>query len=233
MGDNNSRIESRPHAGPVVMGSMCAGSVRCYAAMVAAGEVIIDPLERHLPLRHSHHRYMIDGPNGKQTLTVHLDADTNAMPVTMADIRISEHGNWRHLHWGALMAAYGRSPYFDFVAPELQPIIMGDEVSLLEFNMRLHRLIVEFMDLPITTTVAASRQTISDAIANGACDLRGKIGTKKPDRLPINNVPYYQVWQQRHGFLPNLSILDLLCNQGREAIFTLQNMYGEFYPTKQ
>ena len=56
----------------VVMGSMCAASVRCYAVALKAGSLLIDLDERRLPLRHSHHRYRIDGPNGVQTLTVPL-----------------------------------------------------------------------------------------------------------------------------------------------------------------
>lgn len=202
------------------MGSMCAGSVRCYAAMLASGRVLIDAGEEHLPLRHSHHRYAIVGPNGMQQLTVHLVGSTNAMAVPMRDVRISEHANWRHVHWGALYSAYGKTPYFDYIADDLHSIIFGNQKSLLQLNNELQQLIVEFLDLPIEITVGS----IIDGDLAGACDLRGRIGGKRPDRLPISDVPYYQLWADRHGFVPNLSILDLLMNCGREAIFTLQEM---------
>ncbi len=55
-------------------------------------------------------------------------------------------------------------------------------------------------------------------------DLRGKIDMKRPDTLPIADVPYYQVWAARHGFVPRLSMLDLVMNEGREGIFTLMRM---------
>ena len=55
-------------------------------------------------------------------------------------------------------------------------------------------------------------------------DLRGKIDGKRGDDLPIADVPYYQVWADRHGFVPRLSILDLLMHEGRAGIFTLANM---------
>ena len=202
----------------VVMGSMCAGSVRCYAAMLAAGNVIIDPDERHLPLRHSHHRYAIMGPNGIQQLTVPLVGSTHAMAVPMHAVRISEHGDWQHLHWGALYSAYGRTPYFDYIADDLHRIIVDEpQPSLLQLNMSLHRLIVDFLDLPILTTVSAIAPDDVD-------DLRGRIGGKKHDSLPIDDVPYYQMWSDRHGFQAGLSILDLLMNMGREAIFVLTKM---------
>ncbi len=205
---------------PIVMGSMAAGSVRCYAAMLNARCVYIDPDERRLPLRHSHHRYLVEGPNGVQRLTVAITGHTNAMPVPMREVTISEHGKWRHLHWGALYSAYGKTPYFDYIAPELQPIVMGSQQRLLDYNTQLQELIIKFLDLPIEVVTTP----ITPEILASSIDLRGRIGGKRPDALPIADVPYYQLWAQRWGFQPGLSILDLLMNCGREAIYTLLDM---------
>lgn len=204
----------------VVMGSMCAASVRCYAAAIGAGTLLVDLDEKRLPLRHSHHRYRIDGPNGLQTLTVPLVGSTNNMMTPLRDVQISEHGDWRRLHWGALFSAYGRSPYFDYVADDLSRVIHGSQRYLHDFNSQLHAVIVDFMDLPLVTRVL-------DGDANGEyamTDLRGRIAMKKADTLPIRNVPYYQMWQGHEGFKPDLSILDLMMNLGREGIFTLMEM---------
>lgn len=213
----------------LIIGSMCAGDVRCYAAMVKAGKVVIDATERHLPLRHSHHRYVIDAPNGSVKLTVPLEGSTNAMPVMMSDVKVSEHGNWRHLHWGALFSSYGKSPFFDYVANDLHRIIVeGRQKYLLDLNMELHQLIVEFMELPIVTTVTTTQEDVDKALQSGAYDLRGKMGGKRGDHESIDNVPYYQMWSQRHGgFTAGLSILDLLMNEGREGIITLMKMIQE------
>jgi hypothetical protein len=206
----------------VVMGSMCGASVRCYAAALQAGTLIVDLDEKRLPLRHSHHRYYIDGPNGIQTLTVLLVGSTNNMATPLRDVLISEHGDWRRLHWGALFSAYGRSPYFDYVADDLSRVIHGTQRYLHEFNAQLHEVIVDFMDLPLVTRYVDGR-----GIPAGTDDLRGRIAMKKPDTLPMANVPYYQMWSGRSGFNPGLSILDLMMNMGREGIFTLQAMYAE------
>lgn len=197
---------------------MAAGSVRYWAACVAAGRVAIDTAEQHLPLRHSHHRYAIVGPNGVQQLTVPLVGDTNAMGVAMRDVRISEHASWRRLHWGALFSAYGRSPYFDFVAPDLEPVIMGHQQWLLDYNEQLQHVITLFMDLPIEWTRIDNINTAC------ATNLQHAVGGKHGDSLPVADVPYYQVWQQRHGFVPRLSILDLMMNMGREGLLTLLKM---------
>ena len=206
-------------ASVVVMGSMCAASVRCYAVALRAGTLLIDLDERRLPLRHSHHRYRIDGPNGVQTLTVPLVGSTNNMMTPLRDVLISEHGDWRRLHWGALYSAYGRSPYFDYVADDLSRVIHGSQRYLHEFNAQLHQVVVDFMDLPISTSYG-----VGNSAAENVTDLRGRIAMKKPDTLPIANVPYYQMWKGADGFRPDLSILDLMMNMGREGIFTLMAM---------
>ncbi len=205
----------------VVMGSMCAASVRCYAAAVQSGHLLVDLGEKHLPLRHSHHRYRIDGPNGVQTLTVPLVGSTNNMMTPLRDVLISEHGDWRRLHWGALFSAYGRSPYFDYVADDLSRVINGSQRYLHEFNSQLHAVIVDFMDLTLTTRYL--NEVGQDDKAD-ALDLRGRIAMKKADNLPLTNVEYYQMWKGTTGFKADLSILDLMMNMGREGIFTLMAM---------
>ena len=207
----------------VVMGSMCAASVRCYAAALKAGTLLVDLGERRLPLRHSHHRYRIDGPNGLQTLTVPLVGSTNNMMTPLKDVLISEHGDWRRLHWGALFSAYGRSSYFDYVADDLSRVIHGSQRYLHEFNMQLHEVIVEFMDLPLTTRYLDESEPLDGTVT----DLRGRIAMKKPDTLTIDNVPYYQMWKNQAGFKADLSILDLMMNLGREAVLTLLDMTRE------
>ena len=207
----------------VVMGSMCAASVRCYAAALKAGRLLIDLDEKRLPLRHSHHRYRVDGPNGIQTLTVPLVGSTNNMMTPLRDVLISEHGDWRRLHWGALFSAYGRSPYFDYVADDLARVINGSQRYLHDFNSQLHEVIIDFMDLPIETSYL---DRVGEHELENAVDLRGRIAMKKPDTLPIADVPYYQMWQGQEGFRPDLSILDLMMNMGREGIFTLLAMAG-------
>ena len=135
----------------------------------------------------------------------------------MRDIVVSNHGDWRHLHWGAMFSAYGKSPFFEYVADDLERIIKGDQKYLLDLNNELHQMVIDFLDLPIALAS-------EDCVADADLDLRRAVGERRPDRLDIVDRPYYQLWASRHGFMPNLSILDLLCNTGREAVFTLLDM---------
>lgn len=204
----------------LITGSMAAGSIRYWAAAVAAGKVIIDPFETHLRLRHSHHRYSILGPNGVQELSVAIAGGSRNNATAMRDVLISEHGNWRRLHWGALYSAYGQTPYFDYMADDLSRVINGTQTHLLDFNRQMCEVIVDVMDLPVIVEYATEPLVDTTDVT----DLRGKIDTKRGDCLPIDDVPYYQQWSHRHGFVPGLSMLDLMMNMGCEGIYTLIKM---------
>lgn len=189
--------------------SMSAGSVRWWAAALAARRVAILTDERPCGARHSHHRYAILGPGGVQQLAVPIAGGSRHAATPMSQVGISEHANWRHTHWGALYSAYGQTPYFDHVAPDLHDVVFGGQTLLLDYNRQLAQLIVDFMQLPVELTYCPS-----DAAA-----------TLAPlDAIATSDAAYYQLWSRRHGFQPGLSVLDLMMNEGPEGIFTLMKM---------
>ena len=165
-------------------------------------------------------RCVIATANGTQTLTVPIERyDGTKCP--MRDIRISDHGNWRHLHWNALVSAYGETPFFEFYADDLRPFFEKQHTFLFDLNLDIMHTMCQLLD--VRPQVTLSEQYIVLPSENDAVvDFREAIRPKHP--LPdadFNPTPYYQVRAQRHGFLPNLSILDLLFNEGPEGIFYL------------
>ena len=253
-------------------------------------------------------RCVIASANGPQTLTVPTER-YDGLKCPMRDIRISDHGNWRHLHWQALVSAYGETPFFEYYADDLRPYFEERRWTyLLDFNLDIMHTLCSLLDVrptlslsdhyittdapttahaATTTAHAAATATTggSDSMgeeaglnaesklfeeakgagsnaesklfeeakgtgsnaesklfeeAKGAgsmggetgsmggeagcnfIDLRDAIRPKRP--LPDSEFdprPYYQVRAARHGFLPNLSVLDLLFNEGPEGIFWL------------
>ena len=163
-------------------------------------------------------RCVIATANGTQTLTIPVEK-SDGDKCLMRDIRISDHGNWRRLHWNALATAYGDSPFFDYYADDLRPFYEQRFAFLLDFNMQMTAKLCELLD--ITPTISLSEEYVRD-VESGVDDFREVIRPKHPmpdaDFIPK---PYYQVYAQRHGFIPNLSILDLLFNMGNEAVFYL------------
>ena len=166
----------------------------------------------------------------------------------MRDIRISDHGNWRHLHWQALVSAYGETPFFEYYADDIRPFFEEHHWKyLLDFNLDITHTLCSLLDVRPDLTLSDHYIDADETICGGgsldgavegvngaaeglgsssACslfvDYRDAIRPKHP--LPDAEFevrPYYQVRAQRHGFLPNLSVLDLLFNEGSEGIFYL------------
>ena len=199
-------------------------------------------------------RCVIASANGPQTLTVPIER-YDGLKCAMRDIRISDHGNWRHLHWQALVSAYGETPFFEYYADDIRPFFEEHRWKyLLDFNLDITHTLCSLLDVRPDLTLSdhyidadetiCGSGSLSGAAAgfeeankglNGAAesfgsssacslfvDYRDAIRPKHP--LPdaeFEARPYYQVRAQRHGFLPNLSVLDLLFNEGPEGIFWL------------
>jgi len=148
----------------------------------------------------------------------------------ISTVLISDHGNWQHQHWQAITSAYGDSPFLEYYEDDLRPFFFETDrwPRLIDFNEAIRQKMCELLDIQphvaLTTAYATpSSQVCCDGIATPA-DCRDTIRPKQP--LPDDTFtprPYYQVFSHRHGFLPNLSILDLLLNMGPESIFYLRS----------
>ena len=166
-------------------------------------------------------RCVIATANGTQALTVPV---THGDSQLIKDMQISDHGNWRHLHWQALLTAYGESAFFEYYQDDIRPFFIDEGPSspvrmkyLLDYNQATAELMCRLLDLDIM--FGFTERYIPSEELPDAPDYRTLISPKTKslnDILPMK--PYYQVYRERHGFQPGLSILDLLFNEGPEAI---------------
>ena len=163
---------------------------------------------------------LIPTTNGPLSLTIPTNHDIS---LSMKDIRISDHANWRHVHWNALLSAYGESPFFEYYQDDIRPFFEKKYEFLFDFNMETTEKMIELLDIrPKISITEAYIQSKELKEEDEIKDFRDAIRPKKP--LPDAEFApqrYYQVYEQKHGFLPNMSILDLLFNEGNEAIFYL------------
>lgn len=174
-------------------------------------------------------RCIIPTTNGIQTLSIPVSCPQGSQlsKTPMRDVRISDHGNWRHIHWNTLCSAYGESPFFDYYQDDLRPFFERKWTFLFDFNMEITIKMVELLDIrpkiSLTTGFLSDTSMAENAIENSLVDdFRNIIRPKHPGLdSDFMARPYYQVYQQKHGFLPNMSILDLLFNEGNEAILWL------------
>ncbi len=168
-------------------------------------------------------RCVIATANGVQTLSIPVEKFDD-VKCEMKDVRISDHDNWRHQHWNALLSAYGESPFFEYYQDDIRPFYEKKWKFLFDFNMEITHTLCELLDIQsdIRPTEEFLPMDKTGETALPYADFREVIRPKRPladaDFVPK---PYYQVYEQKIGFQPNLSILDLLFNMGNESIFYL------------
>ena len=190
-----------------------------YARLYVNRELIIDgntPFTKQT----YRNRAVIATENGIQSLTIPVVHDGGR--TAMRDVRISEHGNWRRQHWNALVSAYRKSPFFDYYADDFAHFYEEKDGFLMDFNIRQHNVISELLGLQHTLDVSDGKNVFSP------CTVEDIRHIAEPERVAdvsdIKSIPYYQVFMQRHGFIPNLSVVDLLFNMGPEGLIVLNEM---------
>ncbi len=171
-----------------------------------------------------HNRYCIATARGPQTLSIPIEGSKHA---DIREIRISEHNNWRRQHWQAICTAYGSSPFFEYYADDIAPFFekrdphspdnsQYDRSLLFDYNQEITETLCLLLDIKapqILTTPPTCPSTRS---------MINQQPTTNNQQPPTPNPqPYYQVFQSRQGFLPDMSILDLLFNMGPESILVL------------
>lgn len=166
-------------------------------------------------------RCTIAAPDGELALSIPTVKSVQAK-CPMKDIRISDHGNWRHLHWNAIESAYNSTPFFEYYKDDFRPFYEKRYEFLADFNEEICRLVCELIDLHPRIKRTPEYKTEFTA---GEADFREAIHPKKDFRTTDSEFiphPYYQVFEPKLGFLPNLSIIDLLFNMGPESLLVLQ-----------
>ncbi|WP_421943689.1 WbqC family protein [Pedobacter sp.] len=165
----------------------------------------------HFPKQTFRNRASIYSPNGKLDLTVPV-VKGSKMRTALKDVKISYDFNWQRLHWMSFESSYRSSAYFEYYEDELAPFYNKKYDFLFDYNFELLEWISKKLKLNIDYNFT------TDYIDDLASDLdyRNFMNPKKTEDY-LNNKPYYQVFEDKHEFIANLSIVDLLFNQGPQA----------------
>ena len=241
-----------------LLSSTYFGPIQWYQKLNRYDECLIERHESFIKQTYRN-RMLIPTTNGPLSLTIPTNHNTS---LAMKDIRISDHANWRHVHWNALLSAYGESPFFEYYQDDIRPFYEKKYEFLFDFNREITEKMIELLDIrpKISVTseyiqneelkvksIESEELKVKSEEFNGLAnhkvqssnlkvqskevqskevqsivDFREAIRPKKP--LPdaeFESKRYYQVYEQKFGFQPNMSILDLLFNEGNEAIFYL------------
>lgn len=160
-------------------------------------------------------RCFIYGANGKLLLNIPV-VHTQKDRKLYKDVLASKDSNWQSIHWKSLESAYKTSPYFEFYEDDLRPLFELKVKYLLDFNLKCLETIFDCLQLDFNYTETSNFEKVLPS----NLDARTLIKSKK--EIAQNLTPYTQVFSNKHGFIPNLSVLDLICNEGPNAFSYLE-----------
>ncbi|RZK10970.1 MAG: hypothetical protein EOO46_08550 [Flavobacterium sp.] len=184
-------------------------SISQFAAMAQADTVTFE-MEDNFQKQTNRNRMYIYSPNGIQLLNIPVKHSTEISHQKTKDIKIETAFDWQKQHFKSLEAAYRSSPFFEYFEDDIMPIFEKKHTFLMDLNLETIEIVSKCLGLklPYLKTEEYFREVdFSDfrSLANG-----------KKDTYEFETYP--QVFEEKHGYINNLSILDLLFNEGRYAL---------------
>lgn len=193
------------------------GNIRWFSKLCFS-DCVVD-MHEHYVKQSFRNRCEILAPGGRITLTVNV---VKGYREAVRDTRIDYSKRWQHQHRHALISAYANAPYFDHYWSELEPFYMNQFDFLIDLNVPLTETMLRLLG-------SSARLNFSDGYmerGGGFNDLRDAISPKprldKPDPS-FHPVPYWQVFGEKSGFEPNLSVVDLLFCEGPAALEVIRS----------
>jgi len=185
-----------------------------FVAMVNADVLYFEVCDNYQKQTHRN-RTEIYGANGKLALTVPVRY-TQTNRQLYKDVTIANDGIWQQQHLKSLQSAYSMSPFFEFYIDDLMPLFEKKFDYILDFNLNCFEVLKDSLQLDITT----NRTQVFEKEPENKMDFRRLVNRN----FNANSLqPYAQVFTEKHGFISNLSILDLLFNEGPNVELYLKN----------
>lgn len=188
------------------------GNIGYYAAMAACGRAVICADALFDKRAKAVHRCDIADTHGPVSLTVPIAKPHGIARARWSDVRLSDHGAWWHVHRVTLESAYGRTPFFEYYIdrflPYLTPGVMELCPTIADLDLAIDSIIREILLIDTEVSLCG-----------------GEVAAEEPECVENADMPaYYQVRAHRQGFIPGLSVLDLIFNLGPEAPLYLRGL---------
>lgn len=189
-------------------------SIALFTTIVKTSEVVFEIADNYQKQTYRN-RCHIYGANGKLSLNIPVH-HTHKNRQLYRDVKISNDSKWQSLHWKSLQSAYRTSPFFEYYEDEIAPLFHPKENFLMDFNFKCFEIILDCLQLDINFDKTNS----FEKEPQGVTDFRYLVNARKEPQFNFDI--YTQVFSGKHGFIGNLSILDLLFNEGPNSLSYLE-----------
>lgn len=185
-------------------------SVAHFVAMLQADSITFET-EDNFQKQTNRNRAYIYSPNGKQLLNIPVKHSGSVPHQKYKEIQIDYSENWQKIHYKSLEMAYRSSPFFEYFEDDLMPLFENKHKFLMDFNFELFDILQSCLGINLTFDKTTEYTKEPENIKDFRCLVDGK-------KVTHSFEPYTQVFEEKHSFLSDLSVLDLLFNEGRYAV---------------
>ena len=190
-------------------------NIHQFTQIIKANNILFEVSDNYQKQTFRNRTY-IYGANGKLGLFIPV-IHTHKNRELFKDVKISYDSNWMDLHLKSLQSAYRSSPYFEYFEDDFIKLYSEKEKFLADFNIKCIKLISNLLDLDLDFKISNEYvEKTSDII-----DLRDLSNARKEKK--IETPKYIQVFESKHGYLNNLSILDLIFSEGTNSVLLMSN----------
>ncbi|MEZ5103081.1 MAG: WbqC family protein [Draconibacterium sp.] len=202
----------------VLLSTAYFAPIQYYTKLLSANEVYIEKFE-HFHKQTYRNRCVILGGNGPIALVVPV-VKGRGPKTLIKDLELSYDTPWQRNHWRTIFSAYNSSPFFEYYQDEVYPFFEEKPRFLLDFNLQIHETICDLLEIENNAVFTEDFEKIPE----GTINLRELISPKNKTIADNSFQPekYTQVFIEKFGFVPNLSILDLLFNEGPNSYSLLE-----------
>ena len=203
----------------VLLSTAYFAPVQYYSKILAFPIVYVEQFE-HFNKQTYRNRCNILGANGPISLVIPV-VKGRGPKILLKDMQVSNDTDWQRNHWRTIFSAYNSSPYFEFYKDDLKPFFEKQWNFLLDLNLSIHETICDLLEIENNLILTPD----FEAVPENTLNLREAISPKKhlmPTDEHFQAAAYTQVFSEKFGFTPNLSILDLLFNEGPNSFTILE-----------
>ncbi|MBV1924837.1 MAG: WbqC family protein, partial [Flavobacteriaceae bacterium] len=186
-------------------------------AVIAQSKHVVFEAEDNYQKQTYRNRAFIAHSNGKLLLNIPILHSKDGTKLKTREVNVENSFPWQYHHLKSIQTAYRSSPFYEYYEDEFQPLFTEKVGSLFEHNMKIYQLLSDLIEIEVSVSYSKEYMREPKEI-----DFRNLINAKA--KLDITFPPYHQVLEENHGFLPNLSILDLLFNEGPNTITYLKEL---------